>query len=393
VTISESEVPQSVLLVLGRRLDRLSEASRRLLAAAAVIGHTCTLGLLEAVVAVSRDALLDSLDEAERAHLIVSAESQREATVTFAHVLVRQTLLRGLSTPRRQQLHLRVADAIELVYRSTVEEHEAALAHHLCRAGTAAAPARTGRHLRRAAELPLASVAFEEALRYLDSALELQQGDDGGEHLTLLFTRGLVLRGLGRWSEAMAAWREALDISRRLGASEVTVHLCAEMALNLFWSGRIPEAVEVAERGLSSLGDAVSPDRAVLLGMRGLALSYAGDFTTGESLTTSAAAMAEGFDDARVLGHALNVRTIHHFIGQQCRQCVALGMHVAEMLRATGTCSSWRTISASSSMHCCGWIGQTRHAPSGRRWAPSPSGSVTAGLSRSTVPFACTARS
>jgi tetratricopeptide (TPR) repeat protein len=134
----------------------------------------------------------------------------------------------------------------------------------------------------------------------------------------------------------MAAWREALDISRRLGASEVTVHLCAEMALNLFWSGRIPEAVEVAERGLSSLGDAVIPDRAVLVGMRGLALSYSGDFAAAEGLTTSAVSIAEGCGDARVLGYALDVRTIHHFIWQQCRECVALGMHAAETLRASG---------------------------------------------------------
>ena len=45
--------------------------------------------------------------------IIVPSSEGPETPFTFAHELVRQTLLAGISAPRRQQLHAGVADAIE----------------------------------------------------------------------------------------------------------------------------------------------------------------------------------------------------------------------------------------------------------------------------------------
>ncbi|GAG39258.1 unnamed protein product, partial [marine sediment metagenome] len=143
LSIGELEVPRGVRLVIGRRLERVSEDCRRVLTTAAVIGRGFSFELLEALGEVEVDMLLDAVDEAERAHLITSAGDGPEARFTFAHELVRQTLLSGLSLPRRQRMHLRVAEAMERVYARALEEHAADLAHHLYQAGTAADPQKT----------------------------------------------------------------------------------------------------------------------------------------------------------------------------------------------------------------------------------------------------------
>ncbi|MDP2949319.1 MAG: AAA family ATPase, partial [Chloroflexota bacterium] len=138
--VSALDVPEGVRLVIGRRLERVSDECRRVLSSAAVIGRGFSFELLEALGDADTDALLDAIDEAERAHLITAASDGPEARFAFAHELIRQTLVGGLSLPRRQRLHLRVAEAIERAYSRTLEEHAADLAHHLYQAGAAADP-------------------------------------------------------------------------------------------------------------------------------------------------------------------------------------------------------------------------------------------------------------
>ncbi|HZY60646.1 MAG TPA: AAA family ATPase, partial [Candidatus Binataceae bacterium] len=121
--LAEVEVPESLRLVIGRRLARLGEETRKMLATAAVLGRSFPLELLEAATRVDTDSLLDRIEEAEKAGLLSSTVRGREARFQFSHELIRQAVVGEISPARRQRLHLQVAGAIEHVYANALEDH------------------------------------------------------------------------------------------------------------------------------------------------------------------------------------------------------------------------------------------------------------------------------
>jgi len=344
LSIGELEVPRGVRLVIGQRLERVCPECRRVLTTAAVIGRGFSFEVLEALGDPSAgsgqdldaDVLLDAIDEAERAHLIASVSGGPEARFTFAHELIRQTLLSGLSLPRRQRLHLGVAEAIERVYARALEEHAGDLAYHLYQAGTAAEPEKTAHYLALAGERALGAAAFEDAMRHYDNALSLHPADDRRGRADLLHRRGLALRGLGRWEEALADWREALDIYEELGDGEAAGRICTDISYQLSWGARFEESLDIGRRGLVALGEGVSAERCRLLGNVGRVLSIAGQYAAGSSMLAQSLAMAEEVGERRLLGEILEYKTRHHWYNTQYPEAVDAGMRAAELLRSAG---------------------------------------------------------
>jgi tetratricopeptide (TPR) repeat protein len=332
--VSELDVPEGVRLVIGQRLERVCPECRRVLTTAAVIGRGFSFELLEGLGDVEADALLDAVDEAERAHLITSTADGPEARFTFAHELIRQTLVSGLSLPRRQRRHLRVAEAMERLYARALEEHATDLAYHLYQAGAAADPKKTVRYLALAGDQAMKAAAFEDALRHYERALSLQPADDQRGRADLLHKRGRALRSLGRWDEAMADWRQALTAYEELGDAEAVGRISLDINVQLMWDARYVEALEISRRGLNALGEQVSADRCRLLARAGLVLSLGGYHTAGDGMIAQAVAMAEQLGDQRLLGVVLSAKTVHHWAYLQLPQIVDSGLRAAELLRS-----------------------------------------------------------
>ena len=155
---------EGVRFVISRRLERVSEDCRAALIDAAGVGLDFTFELLQTLCDLDADALLDAVDEAERANLIVADEATPSAAARpaetqfrFAHELhLVNPCISSLSAPRRQRLHLRVAETIERMYAAGAEAHAVDLAYHLRQSGPAADPAKTAHYLTLAGDCALA---------------------------------------------------------------------------------------------------------------------------------------------------------------------------------------------------------------------------------------------
>jgi hypothetical protein len=104
------QAPVAVRSVLGRRLGGLDPAVLQVLRTAAVMGDVLDIGLLARATRLDPDDLADLLDEAADERIIVPAPGTGE--YVFAHALLRDEVVAGLSGVRRQRTHLRIAEAI-----------------------------------------------------------------------------------------------------------------------------------------------------------------------------------------------------------------------------------------------------------------------------------------
>ena len=175
------EVPESVRLTIENRLQALQPSTQRILVAACPMGREFEFEFLAALSDLSEDDLVDAVDEAERARLIASTVDAGRVRFSFAHELVRQTLLSQQSHTRRQRLHLRVADALERIHAAVLPEYATSIAYHLREAGPFADPDRIVSFLRIAGARALQAAAFEEAVRHLGLVLSMvDEGDSAG---------------------------------------------------------------------------------------------------------------------------------------------------------------------------------------------------------------------
>jgi len=206
-------VPDSVRLVISRRMARLSQDTRRVLTTAAVIGRSFSIVLLENLEATRPDAVLDAVEEAEQARVVAAEPGGHEPRYRFVHELMRQTIAETLSLPRRQRLHARVAEAIERTHPNALEANASAIAMHLYQAGAAGDPAKATHYMTLAARLAREAAAHEESLILLENALSLRPGERSSLVADLISQKGVALRSLRRHDDAEQAFTMRLKCS------------------------------------------------------------------------------------------------------------------------------------------------------------------------------------
>jgi tetratricopeptide (TPR) repeat protein len=319
--------------VVGRRLERLGAEAQKVLAAGAVVGRGFPFALLEAITDVDADRLLDIVEAAEAAKVIVPEPRGGDVHYSFAHELIRQTLLSGLSLLRRQRLHLAIADAIERTDKTAAATRPSEIANHLLQAGAGADAERTLGYLERTADRAMDAAAFEEALRAIDDALSLVDDDDRGRRAKLLERKGWTVRALGDFEECIAIWNDVLPIYEQMGEVDAAAWLCWETGYQFTWLSRFAEAFAAYARGAELFAGRRSPIGATLVAATGSLLGLGGSYDAAEAQFADAIAAAEEIGDDRALGRIGWGRTMSNWSNARLGAAIESGRAAIEHLR------------------------------------------------------------
>ena len=162
-------IPATLHDSLMARLDR-SAPVKEVAQLGAAIGREFSHELLAAVAPLGDNGLKDALDQLVRSGLVFRRGTPPEATYSFKHALVQDAAYQSLLKSKRQQLHARVAQALEARFPEAIRRQPELLAHHLTQAGllerAVDAWAQAGR-------TALLRSAMREAATHFDQAIEL----------------------------------------------------------------------------------------------------------------------------------------------------------------------------------------------------------------------------
>jgi predicted ATPase/class 3 adenylate cyclase len=169
-------IPETLHDSLMARLDRLAPV-KEIAQLGAVIGREFSYTLLAAVGDDRpEDQLRSALDQLVRSALVFRRGVPPNAVYTFKHALVQDAAYQSLLKARRQQLHARLVQALEMEQPETERErwgtrHEyGLLAHHCAEAGLID---KAVRYHRKAAALGIRRYAHMEVLTNAKQGLEL----------------------------------------------------------------------------------------------------------------------------------------------------------------------------------------------------------------------------
>lgn len=310
--VDQLGIPEGVREVVGRRLSRLSEGANQMLRIAAVVGPEFEVGVVEAAGDLDEEALLQALEEAAGARVVIEVSATR---FRFAHALIRATLYESLTATRRVTLHHKAAEAIESIHAGGLDDYVPALAHHWAKASAPVTDtARAVEYARRAGDRALAQLAHDEAARYYASGLELL--DAGGtdpadaRRLELLIGRGEAQR-----RAADPGYRQTLldaaHLAEQLGDAGALARAALANTLGHFWTGPFQvdaDRIEVLDAAIEAVGADDPPVRARLLATLGLELGWDPDSSRRLRLSAEALQIAESLGDPETLAHVLLAR-------------------------------------------------------------------------------------
>jgi tetratricopeptide (TPR) repeat protein len=334
-------IPPSVRDVIGRRLRRLSDESVEVLGMASVLGREFALDALARLAGRNEAELLPVLDEAVAARVVTDVPDSA-GRMRFSHALIRETLYSELPPGQRPALHRRCREALESLYAQDLEPHLAELAHHSFEAIPVGDLRTAVDYGRRAAARAVALLAFEEAARLYELALqtlEREGTEDEGARCDLLLGLGDAQARAGDVPSAQASFLRAAEIARRITCPENLASAALGYGGRFVWeAGRgDPHLVPLLEEGLRVLGERDLPLRARLLArLAGGPLRDEPDRSRRAVLSEEAVELARRIGDPGTLAYVLDGRYAAIWWPDDLEQRLAVATELVEVAQRAG---------------------------------------------------------
>ena len=255
-------IPATLRDSLMARLDRFMPV-KEIAQIGAAIGREFSYELIAAVAPLPQGQLDDALARLSESGLAFRRGTPPDAIYTFKHALVQDAAYDSLLKSRRQELHAKIARAIEQRFPAIKTTEPELLAHHVTAAGLAEAAIPLWQA---AGELASQRMALTEAIAQLNHGLELvftlpRSSQRDASELGLRSRLGTAWMALKGWGapEVWTSLHPALALAKSLRRNDASLPIFWGLTINVLHQGRVAEALPWAQETLDlakTTGDA-----------------------------------------------------------------------------------------------------------------------------------------
>jgi class 3 adenylate cyclase/tetratricopeptide (TPR) repeat protein len=292
--IDQLEIPNTIQGVLAARMDRLSEDLKQTMQVASVIGRDFAFRLLKSIMELGEE-LQVRLTNLVGLEILYEKALYPELEYIFKNVLTQEVAYESLLKQRRQEIHGRIARAIEELYADRLEQHYELLAYHYGRSGEAE---KAIEYLMLAAEKSNQNKAAQAACEFFKQALKVVES----AHISLdpekdrRIHQGLASASvdIGDINTALENYRKAMEACQKHGMIADEMEILVGFAGTRWLTPMKPEEViRSYEEGIArarEVGDKGAESR--ILSIKGFYWAGLGHWYEGHKMTVEAEAMA-----------------------------------------------------------------------------------------------------
>ncbi len=210
--VRDLHVPPLIRQVINLRLSRLDTESRQLLDVAAVIGQEIPLELWSQTSKYEAGSFAEAIEQLIDAGLI--SEMRTNYGFRFSHALLQETVYESLILPRRQRMHLTLAETL----LNEPNAEPAIVASHLQRADDI----RAVEWLIAAAGQAEAVFSPQSVILHIDDAQQMAQKHGIPLNPEALLLRGKSYQKVGEFDRALVDYEAALQLAEVSGDQRFT---------------------------------------------------------------------------------------------------------------------------------------------------------------------------
>ncbi len=244
---AELVLPPELTGLIRARLDKLPDAARQALQAAAVLEPDFEFVTLRRTSGRAEEETLDALDALLNAAIL----TERNDEYGFSHPLIATVVRAGLSGARRSFLHRRAAGALEAAHAGRLPVMAGHLAAHYAEAND---PSRAAHYFTMAAERAISLGAMDEAIASYRRAIALEPTPARRVALAI------ALAPQSGPATVHAELQAALDEFVAQGDAQGAARTCLAFARMMQGGGRADDVVKWVERCYTFLAHDADPE-------------------------------------------------------------------------------------------------------------------------------------
>ncbi len=295
-------LPDTLRALIISRIDRLAEQEQVALKVASVIGRAFRASWLGAIYPpLGRPEQVQQLLESlSRLDLTELEASEPEQEYLFKHIVTQEVAYESLTLSTRMMLHGAVGAYIETRFADELDRYLDMLAYHY---GRSYEVEKQRHYFRLAADAAREAYANESALDYYRRLRPLLEP---AEQIGVLLRESEVLQLVGRWPEAEAAVREALELAERHGTLIDSARCHTELANLLASRGDFDGAIAIIDAVMPIWETVDDPSSHYdALWVLGYVLTEIGEYTRGLRQLEHTHEIAVRLNDERLIAKSI----------------------------------------------------------------------------------------